>query len=80
MAGIVARDGQLVRHGNDLALILDAEVLEQLHIDPDTSVGIVVDGDSLIVTVKDTEHEAKLHQIMEDMNKEYGDVFRRLAE
>ena len=80
MAGIVARDGQLVRHGDDLALILDTEVLEQLHIDPDTNVGIVVDGDSLIVTVRDTEHEAKLHQIMEEMNKEYGEVFRRLAE
>lgn len=80
MAGVVARDGQLVRHGDDLALILDAEVLEQLHIDSDTNLGIVVDGDSLIVTVKDTEHETKLRQIMEGMNKEYGEVFRRLAE
>lgn len=80
MAGLVAKDGQLVRHGDNLALILDAEVLEQLHIDTDTSLGVVVDGDSLIVTVKNTEHEAKLHQIMAEMNKEYGEVFRRLAE
>jgi antitoxin component of MazEF toxin-antitoxin module len=80
MAGIVAKDGQLVRHGDGLALILDAEVLEQLHIDPDTSLSIVVDGDSMIVTVRDAEHKAQLNKIMEEMNSEYKDVFQRLAE
>jgi antitoxin component of MazEF toxin-antitoxin module len=80
MAGMVVKDGQLVQYGDSLALVLDAEVLEQLHIAADTSLGIVVDGDSMIVTVRDTEHETKLRKIMEEMNSEYGEVFRRLAE
>ena len=72
--------GRLVQHGDTLALLLDSEVLEQLNINLDSKLDIVTDGDSMIVTVRDEERRAKLHRIMEEMNEEYGEVFKRLAE
>lgn len=72
--------GRLVQHGDNLALLLESEVLEQLNINLDSKLDIVTDGDSIIVTVRDEERRAKLHRIMEEMNDEYGEVFKRLAE
>ncbi|HET6262668.1 MAG TPA: AbrB/MazE/SpoVT family DNA-binding domain-containing protein [Chloroflexia bacterium] len=72
--------GRLVQHGDSLALLLESAVLEQLNINLDSKLDIVTDGDSIIVTVRDEERRAKLHRIMEEMNDEYGEVFKRLAE
>ncbi len=77
---VMTTQGQLVQYGDNLALVLDAEMLKQMDITPDTKLDIVVDGNSMIVTVRDEEHRARLHQIMEEMNQEYAEVFRRLAE
>ena len=77
---VMTTQGQLIQYGDNLALVLDAEMLKQLDIKPDTKLDIVVDGNSMIVTVRDEEHRAKLHQIMEEMNEQYAEVFRRLAE
>jgi antitoxin component of MazEF toxin-antitoxin module len=77
---VMTTQGQLVQHGDDLALLLDSEMLKQLNIGADTKLDIVVDGSSLIVTVRDEEHRAKLHHIMEDMNQQYAETFRKLAE
>lgn len=77
---VMTTQGQLVQYGDNLALVLDPEMLKQMDIKPDTKLDIVVDGNSMIVTVRDEEHRAKLHQIMEEMNQEYAEVFRRLAE
>ena len=72
--------GRLVQHGDTLALLLESEILEQLNINLDSKLDIVTDGDSIIVTVRDEERRARLHRIMEEMNDEYGEVFKRLAE
>lgn len=72
--------GRLVQHGDTLALLLESEILEQLNINLDSKLDIVTDGDSMIVTVRDEERRARLHRIMEEMNDEYGEVFKRLAE
>ncbi len=72
--------GRLVQHGDTLALLLESEILKQLNINLDSKLDIVTDGDSIIVTVRDEERRAKLHRIMEEMNEEYGEVFKRLAE
>ncbi|MDQ6693088.1 MAG: AbrB/MazE/SpoVT family DNA-binding domain-containing protein [Chloroflexota bacterium] len=72
--------GHLVQHGDDLALVLDAETVERMKINADTSLQIVVDDASLIVTVRDEEHRAALHALMEEMNEQYGEAFKRLAE
>ena len=73
-------EGRLVQYGDSLALVLDPELLEQMKIGPNSKLDIVTNGDSMIVTVRDEEHRAKLHHIMEEMNEQYGEVFRRLAE
>lgn len=72
--------GRLVQHGDSLALLLESEILEQLNINLDSKLDIVTDGDSMIITVRDEERRAKLRRIMEEMNEEYGGVFKRLAE
>jgi antitoxin component of MazEF toxin-antitoxin module len=72
--------GRLVQHGDNLALLLESEILEQLNINLDSKLDIVTDGDSMIVTVRDEERRAKLRRIMEEMRDEYGEVFKRLAE
>ena len=69
-----------MQYENSLALVLEPEVLKQMNIGPDSKLDIVTSGDSLIVTVRDQEHSAKLHRIMEDMNQQYGEVFKKLAE
>jgi antitoxin component of MazEF toxin-antitoxin module len=78
MEGITAREGRIVQHGDSLALVLDPEVLEQLNITLETKLDVVTNGDSMIVTVRDEVHRAKLHRIMEEMNEQYSEVFRRL--
>ena len=77
---VMTTQGQVVQHGDDLALLLDSDMLKQLNIGADTKLDIVVDGDSMIVTVRDEEHRAKLRQIMNEMNEQYAETFRRLAE
>lgn len=72
--------GELVQYGDTLALVLDAELVKQMNIKPDTKFDIVVDGNLMIIALRDNEHRAKLHQIMEDMHQQYAEVFKRLAE
>ncbi len=80
MAGIVTKEGLLVQHGANLALVLDADLLEQMNITPDTKLDIVSDGGSIIVTIRDDQHRTKLQDIMQEMRMEYGEVFKRLSE
>jgi antitoxin component of MazEF toxin-antitoxin module len=80
MAEIVTKEGRLVKYGDSLALLFEPDLLEQMKIKPDTRLDIVTDGDFLVVSVHNEEHKAKLHQIMEEMRKEYSKVFWRLSE
>jgi len=72
---------KLTRTGNSLALVLDKELLEQLHIDASTSLELSTDGRVLIVSpVRDRKREAKLRKVMDRAHAVYGGVFRKLAE
>jgi antitoxin MazE len=72
---------RLTRTGNSLALVLDKPLLEQLGIDQTTELEISTNGDVLVVTpVRDRKRERKLKKILEELDREYGGVFRRLAE
>ncbi len=73
-------EGRLVQHEGNLALVLEPEVLKQMNIGLDSKLHIVTNGDSIIVTVGDEEHRAGLRRIMDEMNSQYGEVFKRLAE
>jgi antitoxin MazE len=72
---------KLTRTGNSLALVLDKPLLEQLGIDETSELEISTNGDVLVVTpVRDRACEKKLKKILEELDREYGGVFRRLAE
>jgi len=72
---------KLTRTGNSLALVLDKPLLEQLGIDEKTELELSTNGDVLVVTpVRDRARQRKLKKILEELDREYGGVFRRLAE
>jgi antitoxin component of MazEF toxin-antitoxin module len=72
---------RLTRTGNSFALVLDKPLLEQLGIDEDTPLELSTNGDVLVVTpVRDHARERKLKKALEEMDREYGGVFKRLAE
>ena len=72
---------KLTRTGNSLALVLDKPLLEQLGIDENTELEISTNGDVLVITPeRDRVREKKLKKILDEIDRQYGGVFRRLAE
>jgi antitoxin component of MazEF toxin-antitoxin module len=71
---------RIVPHGEGYALLLDRELVEQLHIDGETPVDVTVGDNALIVTPVDEKRRAALQESIEEMDRRYADVFRRLAE
>jgi antitoxin MazE len=72
---------KLTRTGNSLALVLDKPLLEQLGIDEGTELELSTNGDVLVMTpVRDRARNKKLKKILDELDREYGGVFRRLAE
>jgi antitoxin MazE len=72
---------KLTRTGNSVALVLDKPLLETLGIDEGTEVELSTNGDVLVVTpVRDRAREKKLGKILEQLDREYGGVFKRLAD
>lgn len=72
---------KLVKTGNSLALVLDKPMLERLDIDGDTPLEVSTNGDVIIISpVRDKPRTNRLKAISDEINEEYGGVFRRLAE
>ena len=72
---------QHLRTGNSLALVLDKPLLQQLGIAEETELEISTNGDVLVVTpVRDRARQRKIKKILAELDREYGGVFRRLAE
>jgi antitoxin component of MazEF toxin-antitoxin module len=71
----------LIQHGNDLALVLDAKLLAQLQISPDTPLELTTDGNQIVITpVRTDARREQLAGSIEKMNDRFGDDLRRLAE
>jgi antitoxin MazE len=72
---------KLVRHGGDLALVIDQPILDRLGIDAETPLEISTDGSGLLISpVHDDERRKKFEQAVAEVNRKYGKVFKRLAE
>ncbi len=74
---------KVVQQGDGLALILDRLLLEQLHITitPGTSLNITTRGEMLIISpIQDEERRAAIATSIAEMDKQYSEVFQRLAE
>jgi antitoxin MazE len=72
---------KLTRTGNSLALVLDKPILERAGIDADTPLEVSTDGEVIVISpVRDRRRTAKLKRIVAEAHRQYGGVFRRLAE
>jgi antitoxin MazE len=71
----------LTRHGNSAALIIDKALLEILHIEMETPLEIVTDGESLIVSpVRDIAKHDQVTKALDRVNATHSRTLRRLAE
>lgn len=72
---------KLTKTGNSLALVLDKPILDRVKIDPDTLLEVSTDGDVIVISpVRPRRRTARLKRIVEEAHRQYGGVFRRLAE
>jgi len=72
---------KLTKTGNSLALVLDKPILDRVNIDADTPLEISTDGEVIVISpLRDRRRTAKLKRIVEEAHRQYGGVFRRLAE
>ena len=76
--GIVKR---LTKHGNSLALVIDRSVLELLEIDAKTPLSITTDGKCLVISpVRDPKRRRAFLAALEEGNRKFGKMLRRLAD
>lgn len=68
---------RLTRVDEGAVLVLDRPLLEKLGLDDDAEVELTTSGD--VLTVRPI-HRAELRTILDEMDEQYGDVFRKLAE
>jgi antitoxin MazE len=71
---------RLTKHGNSLALVIDKPILDLLKIDADTPLEVTTDGRSLVISPSDPQRRKKFKAAVEKMNRDWGEVFRRLAQ
>ena len=72
---------RLTKHGNSLALVIDRGVLDLLDIDADTPLTITTDGNCLVVKpIRDPVRQKKFRAALEEGNRRYGKMLKRLAD
>ncbi len=72
---------KLVRTGNSLAIVLDRPLLERAGIDARTPREVSTDGRVIIIAPRPVKgRTAKLRKVVAEAHRQYGEVFRRLAD
>jgi antitoxin MazE len=72
---------KLTRTGNSVAIVLDKPILEAVGWDENAEVEISTNGQVVVLTPKpDAGRTRKLKRILDELDAEYGGVFKRLAE
>jgi antitoxin component of MazEF toxin-antitoxin module len=72
---------KLTKTGNSLALVLDKPLLDRAQIDADTPLEVSTDGDVIVITpVRNRRRTARLKSIVAEAHRQYGGVFKRLAD
>ena len=72
---------KLTKHGNSMALVIERNVLDLLKIDTDTPLEVSTDGSVLIISpIRDEARTAKFKEALENTNRRYGRVLKRLAD
>ena len=72
---------RLTKHGNSLALVIDRGVLDLLEIDADTPLSLTTDGKCLVVApVRNAKRRKSFRAALEEGNRRYGKMLKRLAD
>jgi antitoxin MazE len=72
---------KLTKTGNSLALVLDKRLLDLAKIDANTRLEVSTDGRVIVVSpVRDKRRTGRLKRLVAEAHREYGGVFKRLAE
>lgn len=72
---------KLTKTGNSLALVLDRLILDRVKIDANTPLEVSTDGEVIVISpVRARRRTVRLKRIVEEAHRQYGGVFRRLAE
>jgi len=72
---------KLIQHGNNVALVIDKPIMEILKITNDTVFELSTDGKNLILSPQvDNNQENIIIHSLEEVNKRYGTVLKRLGE
>ena len=72
---------QLTKHGNSLAIVIDKPILDLLKIDATTPLEVSTDGTSLtLVPVRDPKRRKKFEAALDQTNRRYGKILKKLAE
>lgn len=72
---------RLTKHGNSLALVIDRGVMDLLDIDAETPLSVTTDGKCLIISpVRHGARQKRFRSALEEGNRRYGKMLRRLAD
>ena len=72
---------KLTKTGNSLALVFDKRLLDATGIDAQTPLEVSTDGQVIVVSpVRAKRRSARLRRIVAEAHRQYGGVFRALAE
>jgi len=72
---------RLTKTGNSLALVIDRPILEATNIDATTPLEVSTDGDVIVISpIRGKKRRARFKAAVEEINRRYAGVFRRLAD
>jgi antitoxin component of MazEF toxin-antitoxin module len=72
---------KLTKTGNSLALVLEKAQLDRAGIDASTPLEVSTDGEVIVISpVRGRRRTARLKRIVAAAHRQYGGVFKRLAE
>jgi antitoxin component of MazEF toxin-antitoxin module len=72
---------KLTKTGNSLALVLEKALLDRAGIDASTPLEVSTDGEVIVISpVRGRRRTARLKRIVAAAHRQYGGVFKRLAE
>lgn len=71
----------LVKHGDDLAVVIDKPLLDLLGANAETAFEVTTDGQTLVLTpVRDPERRDAFRSALEQANDRFGEGLSRLAD
>jgi antitoxin component of MazEF toxin-antitoxin module len=72
---------KLMQHGNNAVLVIDKPIMEMLHITNETSFELTTDGKNIILSPLNTINQKNnILESLEKINREYGNILKRLSE